>query len=229
MEGRREFFSTIDWASKSTFSRAPVFSFYRSFSFFLLLTRGARDRAEREHEEGGDGAHRELLVQSRFLFELRCAPFFFFEKSEQQAKVRNETISVSQFLSHFCFFSPLSFSRKDRRDARMRHRRFLLMLLARSPVPSHSRRCSVTTATASSSSFSSSSASAATTATAAATTPIPATTLASRFAALRVSSGSSLLRGGPRASPGRCANLSRNEKITRARARDGKETRLADG
>ena len=96
MEGRRVFFLVhsivFDFfeggASMSSFP-APVFSLCRSFSSFLLLTRGARDRAEREHEEGEGGAHRELLIQSGF-FKLSCAvdfaPFSFFSKSRRNRR-----------------------------------------------------------------------------------------------------------------------------------------------
>ena len=165
---------------------------------------------------------------------------FFFEKQEKQAKkeemkrhARFSLSTLTRFLHFFTLPFRLSFP-EDRRDARMRHRRFLLMLLARSPVPFYPRRCSAATASGSSSSSSSASVSAsaatATTTVATAATPIPATTLASSFAALRLSSSSALLRGGPRASPGRCASLVyTDDYTTRARLESGRALVGPDG
>ena len=92
--------------SKSTFP-APVLSFCRSFSFFLLLTGGARDRAEREHEESERGTHRELFIQRRFssgVFLL--VPFIRKKKKnrrENEMKIYESRSRLS--LSLFTFFT----------------------------------------------------------------------------------------------------------------------------
>ena len=210
-------------ASKSTFPALPSFLVLPS----ILILSPAHQRCMRPRRARARGGRRRSASRATYskpvLFPIAscwcCSTLLFFEKTGEKQKqarrmkelARFSLSSLSHFLHSLLFLRLLSFFPRTGRDARMRHRRFLLMLLARSPVPFHPRRCSSATASGSSrSSFSSASAvtaTAAATAATAATTPIPVTTLASRFAAIRLSSSSALLRGGSRASPGRCASL----------------------
>ena len=152
--------------------------------------------------------------------------FFFFEKSEENFSLfRRKKLKISLFISLLLSLPspPLLFPSlsAERRDARMRHRRFLLMLLARSTVPSPSvsvSKAAGTTAARSSSSVST------TAATTTSTTPLLhrlSASLVPRLATLRLSSGLTLPRGGPRASPGRCTLLrDAEERANKAQERE---------
>ena len=151
--------------------------------------------------------------------------FFFFEKSEENFSLfRRKKLKISLFISLLLSLPspPLLFPSlsAERRDARMRHRRFLLMLLARSTVPSPSvsvSKAAGTTAARSSSFLT-------TAATTTSTTPLLhrlSASLVPRLATLRLSSGLTLPRGGPRASPGRCTLLrDAEERANKAQERE---------